>query len=269
MADRMEEDLRKIEPEVKTEYMMQYYIQHRDEFHRDGKQLTRHLMIKRDDEKRDTLANEIWSLILDGEDFGGLIRKYSQSESQNRDGYLGWQPKGVLHQTMENVIWNMDIHEITGPIDIEGNLHYIQLMEKQERGLMDFEESKPHILDVLKEQERMKQIYRTLDIPKETIEIGNVESSVDYQTKLLEQAYKMHLDENAGIAKHVQVYDLYKRADLLFQNYVTQFESTIKLDSDQENGWRLESKALETLMNDMNFYFLVDFELPEKEANNA
>lgn len=264
MANRMEEDLRLIEPEVKTEDMMQYYIKHRDEFHRDGKQLTRHLMIK-----DETIANEIWNLIVDGEDFGELIHKYSQSESQNRDGYLGWHPKGVLHQTMEDLVWNMDIHEITGPIEIENNIHFIQLMDKQERGLMAFEESKPHIFEVLEEQERMAQIYRTLGIPHEVSTDEHIESSLAYQTKLLDMAYEKNLDENANIVQQVQVFELYKRADLLFQQFVTKFESKINDDSNLENGWRLESKALEKLMEDMNFYFLVQFNLPEKEPTNS
>lgn len=269
MADRMDEELRKIEPEVKEEDMVQYYVQHRDDFHQEGKQLSRHLMIKQDHENKDVIVDEIWSQLKDGEDFGNLIQKYSQSESQSREGFLGWHIKGVLHQTFEDVIWNMDVHEITGPIEIDGNLHFIQLVDKQERGLMGLEDSKPQIIDVLKEQERMKQIYTILGVPQHTIEQGNVESTLEYHTKMLEYAYQKNLDKNVDIMQNTKVFELYKRADILFQNYVEQFESTIKPDTEQERGWRLESKALQQLMDDMNFYFLVEFDLPEKETTNS
>lgn len=270
MAEKMEEELRLIKPEVKPEDMMQYYIKNRDEFHQDGKQLSRHLMVKQTEAGEETaVAIEIWNRIQDGEDFGYLIQHYSQSESQNRNGFLGWHPKGVLHETLENVIWNMAVHEITGPVEIEGNLHFVQLLDQQERGLMDFEESKPMIQEALEEQERMNQIYAALGIAKETVEQGNVENSLVYHTKLLEKAYEMRLNEYANIVKQVHVYEMYKKADLLFDDFVAQFEQHITHKPDLETGWRLETEALEQMLENMRFYFLVQFDLPEKEPANS
>ncbi len=268
MADRMEEELRKIDPLITPEEMMQYYIKNRNEFHREGKRLTRHLMLNQDESAAiHSTTKEIWQRIHNGEDFAALIQHYSQSESKNRSGVLGWHPKGALHLAFEQAIWSMEIGEITGPLQINETLHFVHLMDAQEKGLMGFEESKPHIQEVLDEQKRKEQLYSLLNIPNDLVEQGHVESTLEYQTQLLNRAYQNNLDRQTDIVQQVHVYEMYKRADLLFNEYVEKYKKNQRHPVEQETRWVIENQALKQLLNKINFSFIVKFNLPEKETN--
>jgi len=265
MAEAMEKELRSITPMVTKAEMMDYYIKNRDEFHREGKRLARHLMFPEPVELSllQPKIQRITDKIKQGEDFVMIASRESESESQTNGGMLGWQPQGVLHQSFENTLWSMDIGEITGPVHINDSIHFIQLMDIQEKGLMEFEDSIPQIQDELSEKKRSEEIYAFLGLSKETLLHEQPESTVEYDTKLLKEAYKNNWDQHTDTVTKVEAYTAYKKAALLFDNYVKEFNRNHPPEKEADNDWLPENQALENLMRDMNFHYLVQFDLPD------
>ena len=156
--------------------------------------------------------------------------------------------------------------EITGPIRIGDTLHFIQLLDEQPRGLMDFEECRPLIHDTLIETKRAHTIYKELGLPDNVIRSPNPSESVEYRQAILQRAYGNHFDQKPDIITSTAVYTTFKRADLRFQQFVEERRRKIQNTTETENTWVLENDTAEQLLKAMRFHFLVHLDLPQEET---
>lgn len=267
MAAAMEEEFEAIDPDVTDEEVMDYYLDNRDEFHQEGRRLARHLMIPDPDSDGDgTGGSERADAILErlrrGEDFASLVAAESESESRDYAGFLGWQPRSAFAGPFDDALWAMEIGEITGPVRAGGSIHFIQLLDEQPRGLLEFEECAPEIREILKDVKRGAIVRERLELPPGPSD-GSAEE-IDaglYRRAVLDEAYKHGLNEDLDIIKQTKAYSKYKKADYFFRQRV---EDNAK-DIGAELDWTTQHQTAERLLETMDFHFTVRLNQPSEE----
>ncbi len=78
-----------------------------------------------------TLAKAIRDSIIKGGDFADFAKRYSADLNTAKDGgELGWFDKGKLLPEFEKVAFNLNLNEISAPVETPFGFHIIQTLEK-------------------------------------------------------------------------------------------------------------------------------------------
>jgi len=76
-------------------------------------------------------AQKVKEKVEAGEDFASLAQEVSlHEESRQRGGELGWFPWGVMNPSIDYVIFNLDIDEISEPLPAEDGYYLFLVAEK-------------------------------------------------------------------------------------------------------------------------------------------
>ena len=267
MIQYMEKDLAKIRPTVSQEEVMAYYVDHPEEFHREGKRNARHIMLYDEtagDDNQDPFSTTPESLLRrlqNGEDFHNLVFE-SQSDSMASSGELGWLTKGALAKNFDQTVWALEVGEITGPIKVRNTLHFVQLLDDQPEGLISFDECAPQIQKQLEEKKRTVQRFKLLGLSKEALSEPNPASTEEYRNALLQAAYAREWDQNSVVARKTQVYAAYRKADMLFLSAMDQLRRSKNANRRPNTEWALGNATIEHLLKKMEFRFMVKLTIP-------
>ncbi len=108
----------------------------------------RHILIKTneliDDEEAQKRLRALKERILDGDDFAALARAHSDDKgSAIKGGDLGWVAPGVLVPPFEAAMNQLDIGEISDPVQTQFGWHIIQVLDrKQQDDSLEFKKNK-------------------------------------------------------------------------------------------------------------------------------
>ncbi len=262
MRTYMEKDLAQITPEITQEEMLDYYIKHPESFHREGKRLARHLMIEnvRSSDPKDpflTTPDMIIKRLKNGEDFLHLIHQESRSMSSSNNGLLGWHTRGTFHENFDRVLWSLEIGEVTGPIRADDTLHFIQLLDEQEEGLIPYNKCKSDIRTILTEEKRKIRRFKLLGLSKDLLSNDDPAATEEYKKALLQAAYAREWDKNVAVVEKTDAFSQYHKADLLFRIYMNQYRDTLNLTRETEGTLNLQNQCAKYLLDSINFRFLV------------
>ncbi len=274
MVETMEEELDDIKPKVTHEEMMAYYVEHNDEFHQDGQRFARHIMLDHQELEVSSASNQIPSVtpgfiqnkLHQGYDFQDLLR-YSQSESVNQDGYLGWIEKGSLAKPFEEALWSMKIGEIKGPVKVNESIHFIQLADAQNEGLKPFRECVPEIRKILQKKKRTLHRLKLLGLPTDPLSTNDPKQNVAYRQALLEAAYAHGWHKHPKINEKVDRFRRYCKADLLFAHYSNEMKASEGYGAPHESSIFVESETLKRLLSQHDFQILIKLTFPQDSAH--
>ncbi|MBI1387656.1 MAG: hypothetical protein GC154_04345 [bacterium] len=264
MLERLESELDQIAPEITQQEMLSYYAKNPGEFFQEGKRLARHVMVydeshpSYDDSPEAVTAAVISRELNEGADFHDLVQ-YSQSETAASDGYLGWVGKGVTSVPFEKALWALDIREITGPVQVGDTLHFIQLIDKIDEGLLPFDQCQDQIRAMLLEQKSMRHRYNLLGLSYP----GDEGHEERYHAALLKAAYAKGYDKDEEIAAKTEAYHRFRVADSVFKKRVEAYKRRKGISSDEEPPWLSESVTAQNLLNRFDFKLLVKLNTPE------
>lgn len=271
MMEAMENDLAKVSPDVTQEEMLAYFVAHPDEFYRQGKRYARHIMLNADAEDTNPAnpfaitPEQVWTRLLNGEDFYTMVVEI-RSENSPQEGVLGWLPRGTVHQTFEKALWALEIGEITGPIQVNSTIHFIQLLDEQPDGLIPFSECRARIKSILKENKRILHQYKLLGLNPDSLSVENGELTQEYKKALLDAAYAREWDKNVDIVRKTNAYSRYRKANWMFRQEIKRRMKPATTGGREDNSWFVESASAADLLKKMGFRLLVKLDIPHSGA---
>lgn len=251
MKKQMESELDRITPTITRQEMLTYYVQHPDEFYEPGNRLARHIMLRENSANAEISVATVTQKLKSGENFQSLL-KYSESETANADGYIGWIEEGTTAKPFEKALWALDIHEVTGPIQVSNTWHFIQLIDKHDQGLLSFDQCQPQIQIRLIEEKSLQHRLKLLGITNQ----NSINAEERYSKALLKAAYENEYDKDESIIKKVQAFEMYHLADLRFSEQV-QLHREIHND-EEESPWTIESETAKNLLKKAGFNMVVE-----------
>lgn len=109
--------------------------------------------------QKNTLANTIHDLSVNGEDFDSLVSKYSEAAVDKEPPYYEYYKKGELLTELEEAIVKLGNNEISEVIQTKYAIHIIKKLELDDSKFSVY-------LDELREQKALKDLKDTLDTLK-------------------------------------------------------------------------------------------------------
>ncbi|MDW7728612.1 MAG: peptidylprolyl isomerase [Bacillota bacterium] len=117
----------------------------------------RHILVETEDE-----AVEILTLLSEGEDFAEMAAEYSLDQSNKDDaGYLGFFGRGDMVPEFEEAAFNMEIGDISEPVQTSFGFHIIELLDRTEKVEVKYDDVSDDVMEALIEK-RVPQVINEL-----------------------------------------------------------------------------------------------------------
>jgi len=114
-------------------------------------------------EKLRAEAEAIHKRLLAGEPFDLLSARYSQGPAAAAGGDIGYIEKGVILHEVEEVAFNLPLHQISGVIESSLGFHIIQVVDRRGKGLKSMESVRDEIREKIDQEKMEKKFGEWLD----------------------------------------------------------------------------------------------------------
>ncbi|MDI7259391.1 MAG: SurA N-terminal domain-containing protein [Thermodesulfobacteriota bacterium] len=147
-----------------------YYDQRKESFKTPRRIRVREIQIKVEpqdpadkvEEKRKR-AEEVLEKAKKTKDFGSLAKQYSESESSQKGGDLGWLQRENVDESIEKPLFSMKAGELSGVLRGGGGFYIFKIEEVAEEKQKPFEEVKDQILQTVKKEKAKAEASRKAD----------------------------------------------------------------------------------------------------------
>jgi peptidyl-prolyl cis-trans isomerase SurA len=148
-----------------------YYNEHKKEFVRPEQVALREIEVNTEGKKDEELpelkkkAETALKRVKDGEDFGEIAKRFSDSTTAKQGGFLGVYKRGELSKELEEIVFKMKKNELTGVMDTKQGYLVLQVLERYEAGEQPLNKVENEIMDHLYSQRMepaMRQYLKTL-----------------------------------------------------------------------------------------------------------
>lgn len=132
-----------------------YYEAHKSEYVRPEEVALREIEINTQGKSPDELpvlkkkAETALKRVQDGEDFGEIAKRYSDSSTKDQGGLLGVYKRGELAKELEDKVFNMKRNELTGVLETKQGYLVLQVLEHYEEGQQPLDKVRNEISDKL------------------------------------------------------------------------------------------------------------------------
>lgn len=150
---------------VTEEEISKYYEAHKAEFIGPEQVALREIEVSTQGKKPEELpelkkkAETALKRVKDGEDFGEIAKRYSDSTTKDQGGFLGLYKRGELSKELEDRVFTMKKNELTEVIETKQGYLILQVLEHYDEGQQSLAKVKDKIMDHLY-SERMEPAMR-------------------------------------------------------------------------------------------------------------
>jgi peptidyl-prolyl cis-trans isomerase SurA len=145
--------------------VQKYYNEHKQEFVRPEQVALREIEVSTEGKKDEELAElkkkaeTALKRVKDGEDFGEIAKRFSDSSTAKQAGFLGVYKRGELSKELEDIVFKMKKNELTDVMDTKQGYLVLQVLERYEAGEQPLNKVENEIMDHLY-SERMEPALR-------------------------------------------------------------------------------------------------------------
>jgi peptidyl-prolyl cis-trans isomerase SurA len=156
---------------IGKEEIAKYYDEHKKEFVRPEQVALREIEVTTEGKKDEELpelkkkAQTALQRVKDGEDFGEIAKRFSDSSTAKQGGFLGVYKRGELSKELEDIVFKMKKNELTDVMDTKQGYLVLQVLERYEAGEQPLNKVENEIMDHLYGQRMepaMRQYLKTL-----------------------------------------------------------------------------------------------------------
>lgn len=136
---------------VAEDEISEYYKEHLEEYKEEPQRMYRYVMLPlvpspSDRKAAEDRINKIYEYAIAGEDFAELAREYSEGPSGPEGGDLGYFTKGRMVKEFDEVVFKLEIGEISEPVRTQFGWHVIKATDKRTTENGEEEMRASHIL---------------------------------------------------------------------------------------------------------------------------
>ena len=156
---------------IGKEEVSKYYNEHKKEFVRPEQVALREIEVSTEGKKDEELpelkkkAETALKRVKDGEDFGEIAKRFSDSSTAKQGGFLGVYKRGELSKELEELVFKMKKNELTDVMDTKQGYLVLQVLERYEAGEQPLNKVENEIMDHLyseRMEPAMRQYLKTL-----------------------------------------------------------------------------------------------------------
>ena len=156
---------------IGKEQVEKYYNEHKKEFVRPEQVALREIEVSTEGKKDEELpelkkkAETALKRVKDGEDFGEIAKRFSDSSTAKQGGFLGVYKRGELSKALEDIVFKMKKNDLTDVMDTKQGYLVLQVLERYEEGEQPLAKVENEISDHLyseRMEPAMRQYLKTL-----------------------------------------------------------------------------------------------------------
>ncbi|HEY6944863.1 MAG TPA: peptidyl-prolyl cis-trans isomerase, partial [Candidatus Acidoferrum sp.] len=140
---------------ISDDEVQKYYEAHKAEFVRPEQVALREIQVNTQGKSADDLpalkkkAETALKRVQDGEDFGEIAKRYSDSSTKDQGGYLGMYKRGELAKELEDKVFAMKRNQLTDVLETKQGYLILQVLEHYDEGQQSLDKVRNEIMEKL------------------------------------------------------------------------------------------------------------------------
>src|SRR5690242_10176347 len=140
---------------ISDDEVQKYYEAHKTEFVRPEQVALREIQVNTQGKSADELpalkkkAETALKRVQDGEDFGEIAKRYSDSSTKDQGGYLGTYKRGELAKELEDKVFAMKRNQLTDVLETKQGFLILQVLEHYDEGQQSLDKVRNEITEKL------------------------------------------------------------------------------------------------------------------------
>jgi peptidyl-prolyl cis-trans isomerase SurA len=140
---------------VTDDEVAKFYEAHKTEFVRPEQVALREIQVSTQGKGADELpalkkkAETALKRVQDGEDFGEIAKRYSDSSTKDQGGYLGMYKRGELAKELEDKVFVMKRNQLTDVLETKQGYLILQVLEHYDEGQQSLDKVRNEIMEKL------------------------------------------------------------------------------------------------------------------------
>ena len=140
---------------ITDDEVSKYYEAHKTEFVRPEQVALREIQVNTQGKSADELpalkkkAETGLKRVQDGEDFGEIAKRYSDSTTKDQGGYLGTYKRGELAKELEDKVFAMKRNQLTDVLETKQGYLILQVLEHYDEGQQALDKVRNEIMEKL------------------------------------------------------------------------------------------------------------------------
>jgi peptidyl-prolyl cis-trans isomerase SurA len=140
---------------ISDDEVQKYYEAHKTEFVRPEQVALREIQVNTQGKGADELpalkkkAETALKRVQDGEDFGEIAKRYSDSSTKEQGGYLGTYKRGELAKELEDKVFAMKRNQLTDVLETKQGYLVLQVLEHYDEGQQSLDKVRNEITEKL------------------------------------------------------------------------------------------------------------------------